>query len=42
MVLLFRPMGRTRVFRFWQPFQDQKRGHPEPLARLKQELFVAL
>lgn len=42
MVLLFRPMGRTRVFRFWSAFQDQKRGYPGPLARLKQEFFVAL
>lgn len=42
MILLFRPMGRTRVFRFWSAFQDQKRGDTEPLGRLKQELFVAL
>jgi hypothetical protein len=42
MVLLFRPMRRTRVFRFWSPFQDWKHGHPEPLQRARQDLFIAL
>jgi len=42
LVLRFQRIGRTRVFRFWQAFQDQKRGYPEPLRRLKQELFIAL
>lgn len=42
MVLLFRPMSRTRVFRFWSAFQDWKHGYPEPLQRVKQQLFVAL
>ena len=42
MVLLFRPMGRTKVFRFRSAFQDQKRGYPEPLGRIRQDLFVAL
>jgi hypothetical protein len=42
MVLLFRPAGRTKVFRFWQAFQDQQHGYPEPLIRLRQELSVAL
>lgn len=30
MVLLFRPISRTRVFRFWSAFQDWKHGYPEP------------
>jgi len=42
MVLLFRPMGRTRVFRFWSAFQDRKQGYPEPLQRTRQDLFNAL
>jgi hypothetical protein len=42
MVLLFRPAGRTKVFGFWQAFQDQKHGYPEPLIRLRQELSAAL
>ena len=42
LVLLFRPIGRTKVFRFWSPFQDWKHGDPEPLQRMRQELFLAL
>lgn len=42
MVVLFRPTGRARVFRFWPAFQDQKRGYLEPLQRMKIDLFLAL
>jgi hypothetical protein len=41
-VLLFPPVGRARVYRFWQAFQDRKHSYPGPLERLKQELVSAL
>jgi hypothetical protein len=42
LVIVFRPFGRARSFRFWQPFQDWKRGYREPVERLRQELFAIL
>ncbi len=42
MVIVFRPFARAKRFRFWQPFQDWKRGYKEPVERLRQELFVVL
>jgi hypothetical protein len=42
MVLVFRPMGRAKVFRFWRAFQDQKHGYLEPLQRMRQDLFLTL
>jgi hypothetical protein len=42
LVIVFRPFARAKRFRFWQPFQDWKRGYKEPVERLRQELFVAL
>lgn len=42
LVIIFRPFARAKRFRFWQPFQDWKRGYKEPVERLRQELFVVL
>jgi hypothetical protein len=42
LVVLFRPLRRARVFRFWSPFQDWKRGYREPVERLRQELLSLL
>src|SRR5688572_23386345 len=42
MAVLFRPFCRTRVFRFWQPFQDLKHGHPEKLQLLQADFFDLL
>ena len=42
LVVLFRPLKRAKVFRFWGPFKDWKRGYKEPVERLTQELFAAL
>jgi hypothetical protein len=39
LVVVMRPFGRARVFRFWPAFSDAKRGRPEPLQRLETELF---
>jgi hypothetical protein len=39
LAVVFRPLRRARVFRFWQPFRDFKHGDPEPLRRLEKELF---
>lgn len=41
-VLLFRPLRRTRAFRFWSAFQDWKHSYPESVERAKQELIVGL
>lgn len=42
LVILFRPFRRARIFRFWLPFQDWKRGYREPVERLREELFSVL
>jgi len=42
LVIVFRPFGRARSFRFWQPFQDWKHGYKESVERLRQELLAAL
>ena len=39
MAVVFRPFRRTQTFRFWQPFQDFKHGHPEALHRMESEFF---
>jgi hypothetical protein len=42
LVVLFRPLQRARIFRFWPAFKDWKRGYREPVERLRQELLSAL
>jgi hypothetical protein len=42
LVVLFRPFRFARVFRFWAAFKDAKRGHTEPLERLRSDLLIAL
>lgn len=42
LAVVFRPFGRTRVFRFWQPFQDFKHGRPEPLDDMKAKFFQVI
>ena len=39
--IVFRPFHRTRVFRFWQPFKDQKHGKTESLKKMEVEFFRA-
>jgi len=41
-VVVFRPLHRAEVFRFWQAFKDWKHGHTEPVERLRQRLLAAL
>jgi hypothetical protein len=42
LVVLFRPFGRAKTFRFWLPFKDWKRGYKEPVEQLRQELLAVL
>jgi hypothetical protein len=42
LVILFRPFCKAKTFRFWVPFGDWKRGHREPVERLRQELLSVL
>jgi|SRR5208337_384029 len=42
LVILFRPFCRARLFRFWLPFKDWKRGYTAPVDRLRQELLAVL
>jgi hypothetical protein len=42
LAVVFRPLRRARVFRFWQPFRDWKHGRGESLDRLESELFAYL
>jgi hypothetical protein len=37
--VVFRPFRRSRVFRFWQPFWDFKRGRPEALHQMENDFF---
>jgi hypothetical protein len=40
LAVVFRPFRRTRIFRFWQPFRDFKRGHPEALRQIESQFFA--
>jgi len=42
LVVVFRPLHRARVFRFWSAFMDWKRGYTEPIERLRQQLLEVL
>jgi len=42
MVVLFKPLRRANVYRFWSAFKDWKRGYKEPVERLTQELVSSL
>jgi hypothetical protein len=37
--IVFRPLRRTRTFRFWKPFQDYKHGHSESLREIESDFF---
>lgn len=39
LAVVFRPLRRSCVFRFWQPFRDFKHGRPESLQGLEIEFF---
>jgi hypothetical protein len=39
LAIVFRPFRLGRVFRFYQPFHDFKRGHPESLVRVESDFF---
>ena len=39
LAVVFRPLHRSRVFRFWQPFRDFKHGHTEALNKMEKEFF---
>jgi hypothetical protein len=42
MVIVFRPLRAAKVFRFWGPFNDWKRGYTEPVGRMRDELRLSL
>lgn len=42
LVVLFRPLHRARVFRFWPAFKDWKNGYSRPLETLRDELALTL
>ena len=37
--IVFQPVGKVRVIRFWQAFRDYKHGKEGPLKRAEEELF---
>ena len=39
LVVVFRPFGWARVFRFWPAFREAIHGRPEMLQGLEKELF---
>jgi len=42
MVVFFRPLHFAQQFRFWEPFQEYKRGMPGAVEQMKQELLLKL
>jgi hypothetical protein len=42
LLVVFRPLRRAKVFRFWGPFKDWKRGYSEPVERLLRDVATAL
>ncbi len=42
MVIMFRPLRRARIFRFWSAFRDWKHGKPEPAEQLRNDLLLLL
>ena len=42
MVVLFQPLRSARLFRFWSVFKELKRGHKEPVEKMRQELSASL
>jgi hypothetical protein len=42
MAIVFRPMRLARIFRFWRPFKDYKRGRPEALKRMEEDFFQSI
>jgi len=37
--VVFRPLRRTRKFRFWRAFRDYKHGHPDQVQKIEREFF---
>jgi hypothetical protein len=42
MVIIFRPIRRAKVFRFWSAFKDWKHGHAENVEGLRNRLRTSL
>ncbi len=42
LAIVFRPLHWAKVFRFFKPFQDLKRGKTEPLERMQRDLFMTV
>ena len=42
MVIIFRPLRRPKLFRFWPAFKQWKKGHPDSVEQLRQELQMTL
>jgi hypothetical protein len=42
MVIMFRPLRRAKLFRFWSAFKDWKHGHTEGVERLRNDLRMSL
>jgi len=42
LLVLFCPLRRARVFRFWSAFRDWKHGYTEPLENVRQDLISVL
>jgi hypothetical protein len=42
MAVVFRPLRRTRTFRFWKPFRELNRGRPQALEVMEAELLQSV
>ena len=42
LAVVFRPLKRAQVFRFWQPFRNWKHGRGERLRQVQSDFFRAL
>jgi hypothetical protein len=42
LAVVFRPFRRTKTFRFWGPFRELRRGRPQDLQKLEEDLFALI
>ncbi len=42
LIIVFKPLQKAKVFRFWEPFKEWKHGNTESVENLRKEVFRML
>lgn len=42
LIIVFKPLQKARIFRFWEPFKEWKHGNAESVENLRREVFRTL